>query len=411
MIKIYNLTERFLISFTLTVIIISLNMFLYRAQVNYLIPWIQFFLVTIIILCSWPLLRSGWLSLIERKLNIFAPITLSITFIYVYNAIWLLFPDVFLETFYIYSKTLNLEALAIITTLVLIEQILELKAWRQIGRDQFEVQLSPASIQVKVNLVIRYFIPAIFLLAFFTYFTQMKMERLDIALTLLIITCPFALNLAASMPIRIGIALSTKSGFLFKNAESLEKLASINVMLIHKSDMKSIPSLVIKKFHDDHISIVMLANENDEVTETEVMLSDTDAIESVTFEQNNALIKRLQEQGFTVAIITDDYVADADLTISCNAATEANIILINKNFSNLVYARMLSKKIMNTIRQNLFFIVGYYIFCIPIAMGIFYSAGLIVTPIVGVILMSFSWMFVIANSIRLWKTSIYTRSV
>ncbi|MGB6976428.1 MAG: copper-translocating P-type ATPase [Gammaproteobacteria bacterium] len=98
--------------------------------------WLQFLLATPVVLgCGWPLFKRGWLSLINRHLNMFTLIALGIGIAYGYSVVAFLFPDLFPVAFRGPNNEVNLyfEAAAVITTLVLLGQVLELRGRKRTG--------------------------------------------------------------------------------------------------------------------------------------------------------------------------------------------------------------------------------------------------------------------------------------
>ncbi|MBI5448636.1 MAG: copper-translocating P-type ATPase [Gammaproteobacteria bacterium] len=92
--------------------------------------WIQFILATLVTLgCGWPLLKRGGISILERHLNMFTLISLGTMVAYGYSIIALFFPGIFPSAFRSPGGEVNLyfEAASVITTLVLMGQVLELK--------------------------------------------------------------------------------------------------------------------------------------------------------------------------------------------------------------------------------------------------------------------------------------------
>jgi Cu+-exporting ATPase len=93
--------------------------------------WIQFALSTPVVLWGgWPFFQRGWTSLVNRSLNMFSLIALGTGTAYVYSVVAILFPGVFPATFRMASGEVPVyfEAAAAITTLVLLGQVLELRA-------------------------------------------------------------------------------------------------------------------------------------------------------------------------------------------------------------------------------------------------------------------------------------------
>ena len=99
-----------------------------------LLTWIQFILATPVVLWGgWPFFERGWQSIVNRSLNMFTLIAIGVGASYLYSVVATLFPGIFPESFYGHSGTVAVyfEAAAIITTLVLLGQVLELRARSQ----------------------------------------------------------------------------------------------------------------------------------------------------------------------------------------------------------------------------------------------------------------------------------------
>lgn len=94
---------------------------------------LQLLLSTPVILwAGWPFFQRGWQSLINRHLNMFSLISLGVGVAYVYSCVAYLFPNIFPEAFRHQGEVpLYFETAAIITVLVLLGQVLELKARSQ----------------------------------------------------------------------------------------------------------------------------------------------------------------------------------------------------------------------------------------------------------------------------------------
>jgi Cu+-exporting ATPase len=68
----------------------------------------------------------------------------------------------------------------------------------------------------------------------------------------------------------------------------------------------------------------------------------------------------------------------------------------------IVKAKKLSKEVMKNIRQNLLFAFIYNLLGVPVAAGILYPAfGVLLSPMIAAVAMSFSSVSVIVNSLRL----------
>jgi P-type Cu+ transporter len=95
------------------------------------IEWVELVLATPAVLwCGWPLFERGWASLVNRSLNMFTLIALGTGTAYVYSVIAVLAPSIFPASFRGSSGEVPVyfEAAATITALVLLGQVLELRA-------------------------------------------------------------------------------------------------------------------------------------------------------------------------------------------------------------------------------------------------------------------------------------------
>jgi Cu+-exporting ATPase len=93
--------------------------------------WVQFVLATPVLLWGgWPFFERAWQSVVNRSLNMFTLIGMGTGVAYVYSAVGVLVPGVFPESFRGHGGHIGLyfEAAAVIVTLVLLGQVLELKA-------------------------------------------------------------------------------------------------------------------------------------------------------------------------------------------------------------------------------------------------------------------------------------------
>jgi len=100
------------------------------------LAWIQLAMATPVVLWGgWPFFVRGWQSVIHRSLNMFTLIGLGVGVAYLYSLVAALFPGIFPASFRGASGEVALyfEAAAVIVTLVLLGQVLELKARSQTG--------------------------------------------------------------------------------------------------------------------------------------------------------------------------------------------------------------------------------------------------------------------------------------
>jgi P-type Cu2+ transporter len=122
-------------------------------------------------------------------------------------------------------------------------------------------------------------------------------------------------------------------------------------------------------------------------------------------------VKEVQARGLIVGMTGDGIndapaLAQSDVGIAVGAGTDvaietADIILVRSDPSDVVAIIGLAKATYRKMVQNLILGAGYNIIAIPLAAGVAYGAGIILTPAVGAALMSLSTIVVAINATRL----------
>ncbi len=357
--ELVDMRRRFWASAMLTVpvLVIAMTKYLpggdafYRIAPPAVWPWLEFVLATPIVLWgAWPFFVRGWRSVVTRNLNMFTLIGLGVGVAYVYSVVAHLLPGIFPASFRDASGEVAVyfEAAAVIVTLVLLGQVLELRArsqtstaikallglapktarklqddgteedvpldtvqagdrlrvrpgekipvdgivvegtsavdesmitgepiptekapgdriigatingtgslimeaqrvgaetlLAQIVRMVADAQRSRAPIQKLADLVAGYFVPVVVLIAIITFVVwaivgpePAMAYALINAVAVLIIACPCALGLATPTSIMVATGKGATIGVLFKNAEAIEVLRTVDTLVVDKT--------------------------------------------------------------------------------------------------------------------------------------------------------------------------------
>ncbi|MEO6175793.1 MAG: copper-translocating P-type ATPase [Flavobacterium circumlabens] len=179
--------------------------------------------------------------------------------------------------------------------------------------------------------------------------------------------------------------------------------------------IKSTSIEAIKELNCQGIQVIMLTGDNINTAKAVADVLDLTSFKAGCLPEDKLNeIKRLQGEGKIVAMAGDGIndapaLAQANVGIAMGTGTDvaiqsAEITLVKGDLKGIVKAKNLSHAVMKNIRQNLFFASIYNVLGIPIAAGLLYPFfGILLSPMIAAVAMSFSSVSVIGNALRLRK--------
>ena len=169
----------------------------------------------------------------------------------------------------------------------------------------------------------------------------------------------------------------------------------------------------IDNLKENNIDVYMLTGDNRLTAEAIGKQVNIDnVISEVLPQEKEEHVRKLQEQGYKVAMVGDGIndapaLVRADVGIAIGAGSDiaidsADVILMKSDLQDAVTAIRLSKATIKNIKENLFWAFIYNIIGIPIACGIFYTSfNIKLNPMIAATAMSFSSVTVVLNALRL----------
>lgn len=165
----------------------------------------------------------------------------------------------------------------------------------------------------------------------------------------------------------------------------------------------------IQTLKENNIKSVLLTGDNNQVAASVAgKLGMSSYFAEVMPHQKLEKIKELQDSGEYVAMTGDGIndapaLAQADVGIAVGsgsdiAAETAGIVLVNSNPKDVVSLISFGKATYQKMIQNLLWATGYNIVALPLASGVLYNFGLLLSPAAGAVLMSVSTIVVAINA-------------
>ncbi|MFE2427431.1 heavy metal translocating P-type ATPase [Streptomyces sp. NPDC059373] len=209
--------------------------------------------------------------------------------------------------------------------------------------------------------------------------------------------------------------LSGKLGLAWTEAEEAGRTAiavgwdgEARAVLVVSDAVKPSSAEAVRMLRALGLRPVLLTGDNAAVARsvaTEVGIAAVDVIAGVMPEDKVAVIRRLQAEGHSVAMVGDGIndaaaLAQADLGLAIGTGTDAaieaaDLTLVRGDLRVAADAIRLSRHTLATIKGNLFWAFGYNLAALPLA-----AAGLL-NPMIAGAAMAFSSVFVVGNSLRL----------
>lgn len=325
-------------------------------------------------------------------------------------------------------------------------QVGEHTALAQIIQMVQQAQASKAPVQRIVDKVALVFVPVVLLLALLTFVlwwvvggNALLPHAILSAISVLVIACPCAMGLATPTALMVGMGKAAQMNVLIKDATALEALRSVDAMVVDKTGTLTIPNQQIDFTEADDLSFEARetlkphAREAMEILQKQeniaVYMMSGDRHDTVKYwaacagishfyskvlpQDKENLVRQLQNEGKKVAMVGDGIndtqaLALADVSIAMGKGTDvamdvAQVTLMSDDLRRIPQAIRLSKQTVRMIWQNLFWAFVYNLSCIPLAAGVLYIFGINfqITPMWASVLMAFSSVSVVLNSLRL----------
>ena len=331
----------------------------------------------------------------------------------------------------------------------------------QIAAMVARAQATKAPVQQLADRIARYFVPAVMVIAIWTFAIWIALgpapqlaHALITAVSVLIIACPCALGLATPLSVTVSLGLGATNGVLVTSAKALEQARRIGTVVFDKTgtitrgvvdatadwNKPSYEQDTVKEGSPEAIAAlrargirtVMLSGDKAEVAGR---IAREVGIDTVICEvkpdgkaywiaklqrerdENTATSGSSRAPHDLIAMVGDGIndapaLAQADLGIAIGTGTDvamqsADVTLMSGDLRGVIRTINLSNATMRNIRENLGWAFGYNIIGIPIAAGVLYPfTGWLLSPMIAGLAMALSSVCLVLNANRLHAANI-----
>ena len=331
----------------------------------------------------------------------------------------------------------------------------------QIAAMVARAQATKAPVQQLADRIARYFVPAVMVIAIWTFAIWIALgpapqlaHALITAVSVLIIACPCALGLATPLSVTVSLGLGATNGVLVTSAKALEQARRIGTVVFDKTgtitrgvvdatadwNKPSYEQDTVKEGSPEAIAAlrargirtVMLSGDKAEVAGR---IAREVGIDTVICEvkpdgkaywiaklqrerdENTATSGSSRAPHDLIAMVGDGIndapaLAQADLGIAIGTGTDvamqsADVTLMSGDLRGVIRTINLSNATMRNIRENLFWAFIYNIIGIPIAAGVLYPfTGWLLSPMIAGLAMALSSVCLVLNANRLHAANI-----
>lgn len=214
-------------------------------------------------------------------------------------------------------------------------------------------------------------------------------------------------------------AIQSSADKLLSEGKTLMALAvdgKVAGIIAAQDPVKPSAKLAIRRMQELGIQVAMITGDNQKTADTIAKALKIERVFAEVLPADKAkYVVKLQKEGLFVAMVGDGVndapaLAQADIGIAIGAGTDvaietASIVLMKSDPTDIIRAIRLSKATIRKMKQNLAWASVYNIAAIPIAAGVLYpSFGITLRPEIAALLMSVSSIIVAVNAVMLKRS-------